>query len=84
MEVRKIVREYILKTFLSIEDAAKLREDTPLFTSGIIDSVGIIKFISFLEQRFNIEFLPRELNRTEIETIEEFARVISKKINMKR
>jgi acyl carrier protein len=53
--VKEVVREFILKTYLPGESADNLRDDTPLLTSGILDSLAVMTFATFIEQQFSIE-----------------------------
>ena len=49
------VRQYVLTQFLQGEKMENLQDDTPLLTSGIVDSVGMLRMIAYLENRFGIE-----------------------------
>ena len=53
--VKKSIREFLLTTCLPGESLATLRDDTPLQTSGILDSLASIKLVMFLEQQFGVE-----------------------------
>jgi acyl carrier protein len=53
-EIKSKLRTYILSHFLPGESAGNLKDDTPLRTSGIIDSLGIIQLVSFVEDSFGI------------------------------
>lgn len=48
------IRDYILREFLPGEDPAELAGDTPLISTGILDSVATLKLVTFLEERFGI------------------------------
>lgn len=60
-EIKKIIKEYILKDFLPGEDPDNLNDSTPLISGAIIDSVGILMMTSFLEERFNVKVEAHEL-----------------------
>jgi acyl carrier protein len=49
--VKDKIREYIIVTFMNGE--GKITDDEQLFESGIIDSIGFIKLLSFIESTFN-------------------------------
>ena len=49
------VRQYVLTQFLQGEKMENLQDDTPLLTSGIVDSVGMLRMIAYLENRFGSE-----------------------------
>jgi acyl carrier protein len=54
-EIKETIREFILSTYLPGESPENLRDDTPLQTSGILDSLATMGVITFLEKRFRIE-----------------------------
>lgn len=80
MDIREILHEYIHTNFLKGEQKRNLQYDTPLLSSGIIDSIGVLGLINFIENSFSIEFKPRELDRDRLETIDRMHEAISKKI----
>jgi acyl carrier protein len=83
VEIKKILHKYIHETFLKGEQSRFLQYDTPLLTSGIIDSIGVLDLISFIESKFDIEFLPRELDRDRLETIDRIHDSIRAKMEAK-
>jgi acyl carrier protein len=70
VNIKEILREYIHTHYLNDDNKQGLKYDTPLLSSGIIDSIGVMKLINFIESTFRIEFLPRELDRDSLETID--------------
>jgi acyl carrier protein len=59
-DVRETIREFVLTKYLPGESPANLQDDTPLRTSGILDSLATLTLISFLEERFGIEVQAHE------------------------
>lgn len=49
------VRRFIEQTFRANVSGRQLFDDTPLFSTGIIDSFGVLQLIAFLEDMFLIE-----------------------------
>jgi acyl carrier protein len=78
-ETNEIIRSFILAEFLPGESASNLKDDTPLRANGIIDSLGMIKLMSFLEQRFGIEVATRELKGGRFDRIESIAAFVNEK-----
>jgi acyl carrier protein len=50
--MKEKIRNFIAENFLFGE--RELKDDEPLFESGIIDSLGLIKLIAFIEEKFNV------------------------------
>ncbi len=79
MDVKDAVHNFIVENYLKGEVPQNLRHDTPLVSSGILDSVGILGLIDFLESTFKSEFTPRELDRNSLETVERIEEAVRKK-----
>jgi acyl carrier protein len=81
MDIKEILHQYIHANFLKGEQAHHLQYDTPLLSSGIIDSIGVLGLINFIERMFSIEFKPKELDRDRLETIERMDEAIKRKLD---
>jgi acyl carrier protein len=51
-----------------------LADDTPLITTGILDSLGTLKLVAFLEEQYDIKIEPHE---TDEEYLGSVARILS-------
>jgi acyl carrier protein len=83
MDIKLAVREYILEHHLPGDRGEELADDLPLFASGILDSIGALGLITFLESRYDIEFLPRELDLQRLGSIERIREAVEKKLREK-
>jgi acyl carrier protein len=75
MQVRQQVREYLLKNHLFASNADALRDDISLIRDGVIDSIGVLELITFLEERFGIAVAEEEMvpdNLDSVVSIEAF------------
>ncbi len=81
MEIKGALRQYF-NTYLKEGESRDLLDDTPLLSSGIIDSIGVVGLIDFIERRFKIEFLPREIDRDALDTIDSIERAIRAKLGI--
>jgi acyl carrier protein len=66
MTAKKQVREFIVDHFLFGDDNA-LKDNTSLFEHSIVDSLGMMELITFIEETFKIkvqndEMLPENLD----------------------
>ncbi len=50
-----IIRRHLLTTILAGEAPEHLRAGTPLVSSGIVDSLGLMTLVAFLEHEFDVE-----------------------------
>jgi acyl carrier protein len=73
------LRQYILNEFLPGEKPENLRDDTPLSTSGILDSVAILRMVTFVEERYGIEVEAHETGTDNFDSIDSIAAFIQNK-----
>lgn len=78
-DIAEELRRFLLAEFLPGESAANLRDDTPLRTGGILDSVSTLKLVSFVEQRFAIEVEAHEAGVEHFDRITDIAALIRRK-----
>ena len=73
-DVREIVREYVYRNFIG--KGPKPSDVQPLFENGVIDSLGHLRLISFLEREFHILFSQADLNWENFDSIEKIANLV--------
>jgi acyl carrier protein len=79
-DMKEEIRQYILSEFLPGEKPSNLHDDTPVRTSGILDSVGTLRMVSFIEERFGIEVEAHEAGVENFDRIEDIAAFIQRKL----
>jgi acyl carrier protein len=77
--VREEIRQYILSEFLPGETASNVQDDTPLRSSGILDSMATLRLVSFIEQRYGIEVEAHEASVENFETVGAIASFVASK-----
>jgi acyl carrier protein len=80
MEIKTAVRQFIAENVLLGVHQARIEDATPLVTGGLIDSIGMIGLVAFLEAQFKVEFEPREINVHNLNTLEQIEELIRKKL----
>jgi len=82
VETSKAITRFITHEILSgISDDA-IGETDALIESGIIDSMGIMKLIAFVEREFGVQFAGDELVPDNFENIGAISRLINEKLNL--
>lgn len=79
-QIREAVRDHLLDDVLVGEDPANLADDMPLRTSGIIDSMGVIRLTSFLEERFGIRVEAHETGVENTDTVNAIVSFVESKL----
>ena len=78
-DVQLAVHDYILREFLPGEDPEELTDSTPLITGGILDSIGTLKLVVFLEDRFGVSIEAHEAAADQLDSISLIADLVSRK-----
>lgn len=78
-EVEAQIKAYILKEFLPGENPEALTETTPLSTSGILDSIAVLKVVGFLESHFGISLQAYETGVENFNTVADITRLVMSK-----
>jgi acyl carrier protein len=51
----RAVREFVVDNFLYMQRELTFSDEDSLLTSGIIDSLGILEVVDFVEERWSVE-----------------------------
>jgi acyl carrier protein len=73
------VKDFILAEFLPGEDAAELTGSTGLISSGVLDSLAVLKLVSFLEESFGIEVAAHEADADHLDTLDDITKLVMAK-----
>ena len=76
-DMKETIRNFIQSDIAN--DNESISYDTPLMSSGIIDSITALQLVSFLEDTFKIEFQPHEVDQENLETIYTIAKFVASK-----
>ena len=80
--IEATVKTFILNEFLPGEDPAALTDTTALVTTGILDSIAVLKVVTFLENQFGITIEPHEAVVENLNTLSDVTRlVLSKRLD---
>ena len=71
--------EFILNELAADNDVKHLDENQSLLESDIIDSLGIMKLLAFIEEEFKLKVLDDELIPENFDTIASILKLIEKK-----
>ena len=75
------IKRFIIETFMDGE--GNLEDDQSLFESDIIDSLGVIKLLTYIENKFNVHIDIGEITLDNFSTIKDIAEMIKNKLNKK-
>lgn len=78
-EIIDATKAFVLRQFLPGEEGAELTEDTPLLSSGILDSISTVQLVGFLEDTYGVEFLAHEISEDHLDTLASAAKLVIEK-----
>jgi acyl carrier protein len=81
MSLHERIREFILRSFLFSTDETRLANDASLTRSGIVDSMGVLELLLFLERTWNIKLEDDELTLENLDSVNGIAALVSRKVN---
>jgi len=73
------IATYILQEFLPGESPENLTPSTPLISTGILDSIALLRLVAFLEETYAIRIATSEVDAEHFETIEAMTGLIRAK-----
>lgn len=74
--MNELIRDYILREFLPGENKDELSDSTPLITGGILDSIGTLKLLTFLETEFKLHLQASDANASNLNTVTDIVRFV--------
>ena len=78
-EIKAAVKTYILNEYLPGEDPAALTDTTELMTTGILDSIAVLKVVTLLESHFGVTLEPHEAVVENLNTLSAIAHLVMSK-----
>jgi acyl carrier protein len=81
MDINTIIHQYISQNLLYSEDGFHYSDDDSFLDEGIIDSLGVMELVVFVEQEFSIVVLDLEITPENFDSVNKLAEYINKKIH---
>jgi acyl carrier protein len=80
VDIDRVIKEYIEKEFLFDKPEMVLDNDMPLVEQGIVDSLGILRLVAFLENEFEVKINPDDVILENFGTIDAMKRFVAAKL----
>jgi acyl carrier protein len=77
--VKERIAAYIAQDILGEDAPADLRSDTPLLSSGLLDSLAVEQLLLFLEDELGVSFEEADYSAENFETIDAIDRLVRRK-----
>jgi acyl carrier protein len=78
LQIQEKIKQFIVSTSYISED--QISYNSLIFAEGIMDSMGFISIIEFIEENFSITVADNELVEANFESIQAIASYVSRKL----
>ena len=79
MDTKTKIKEHISKNILFSAEGFTYDDDASFLEQGIIDSIGFMELVAFVEKEFGIKVAPQELVPENFDSVNKLARFIAGK-----
>jgi acyl carrier protein len=81
MEIESAVEKFILEEIMLADPGQKLAERDSLMDQGVLDSLGLLRLIAFLEEQFGIEVQDDEVTPENFESLTTIRKMVETKLS---
>lgn len=76
--IQSTVEEFLKENYLRRLGRSDLEPDEVLFENGVLDSLGVLELLSFLESHFKVVFSPDDLNWDSLASVNRITDAVSR------
>jgi acyl carrier protein len=77
-DLKRVIRDYVVKEYLEEGDDREVTETTPLISGGIVDSFSMVSLKRFLERKYEIQIPDAEATTTVFDTVDSIAALVER------
>lgn len=74
-----VLRKFILENYLFTDDEGELKNDDSFLESRILDSMGVLELVAFLEEQFQVHTEDQEMIPDNLDSIDKLVAFIEVK-----
>ena len=79
MGIQDQIRQYVNENLLFGDDRIQYENDSSFLQNGLIDSMGVMELVAFVQSAFLIQVDPMEITPDNFDTVNKLAAYISRK-----
>lgn len=80
-ELEQTILDYVVEEYLEEEDEEEVGVDSPLISSGIVDSFSMVSLKTFLERKYKISIPDDKASPEAFDTVKSIAGVVKEFID---
>jgi acyl carrier protein len=78
-DIKELVRKYVISEYL--EEGEEITFDSPLISSGYVDSFSMVSLLVFLENKFKIKIPPEKATPEAFDSVNKIVELVNRYIN---
>jgi acyl carrier protein len=75
-DLKRVIRDYVVKEYLEEGDDREIAEDTPLISGGVVDSFSMVSLKRFLEKKYAIRIPDEEATPAAFDSVTKIAELV--------
>jgi acyl carrier protein len=79
--IKTQIRQFIQENLAEVKGISSFRDDESLMENGVIDSLGIFRVVSFLEENFGVRVGDEEINPENLSSVDTIEKLVTAKLN---
>ena len=79
MELKEQIKSYIAENFLFSSNGFDMDEDESFLEAGVVDSLGVVELVSFVEETYNFEVPDDDIVPDNFDSVDNLAAYISRR-----
>lgn len=76
MEVENKIRDFLAKNIIFSENGFSYGDDVSLLENGIVDSLGVMELVMFVQTEFAVKVDPLDVTPENFDSVERLARYV--------
>ncbi len=82
MEIQTKIRDYVAKNLLFSDDGFRYDDDASFLEEGIVDSMGVLELVLFIEEQFGVTIEDTELTPDNFDSVNKLANYIQRRLSV--
>ena len=79
-EMKELIRNYVIKEYIDDDDVT-ITYDSPLISSGYVDSFSMVSLLVFLENKFKIKIPPSKATPEAFDSVNNIVALVDQYLN---
>ena len=76
-EMHKVVLDYVIDEYLDEDEEDEIDVDSPLISSGIVDSFSMVSLKLFLEQKYDVKIPDEQASPEAFDSVRSICNVVT-------